>query len=153
MQAIHQTTQEVYLQRGVLIPSMYLWQIGYRLLPKLLGAETAAKVAGHGGDPLSSVAMHNFPNLVRHDMVPPPAPRCKVMGLDVTGFATIGFGGVDFQAPLEIDEAAPNGVFGADPRLCSAETGKRLTEELVDLGARFVAHHAVHAKAHKKGGK
>lgn len=150
VQAIHQTTQDVYRERGVLIPSLYLWQIGYRLLPKLIGAETAAKVAGHGGDPLSSVAMHLFPQLIRADFVPPPAPRCSVMGLDVTGFGALGFEGIDVQVPLELDEIAPNGVFGADPRLCSAETGRRLSEELVGIGARFVAHHARHAPTHVK---
>lgn len=151
VQAVHQATQEVYLQQGVLVPSLYLWQIGYRLLPKLLGADTASKVSGHGGDPLSSVAMHLFPHLVRSDLVPGPSARCKVMGLDVTGFATIGFEGVDIQVPLELDEIAPNGVFGADPRLCSTETGERLTSELVRIGARFVAHHAAHSSTHKKG--
>lgn len=150
VQAIHQATQEAYLAKGVLVPSLYLWQIGYGLLPKLLGAETAAKVAGHGGDPLSSVAMHLFPELVRKDMVPGPSPKQKVMGLDVTGFGTIGFEGVNIQAPLELDEIAPNGVFNADPRLCSDETGKRLTEELVRIGSSFVAHYAAHSPKHKK---
>ncbi len=148
--AIHQITQEVYLQQGVLVPSLYLWQIGYRLLPTLLGEETAKKVSGHGGDPLSSVAMHLFPNLIRTDLVPGPSARCKVMGLDVTGFATIGFEGVDIQVPLELDEIAPNGVFGADSRLCSAETGERLTREIVRICARFIAHHAEHSSKHKK---
>lgn len=150
VQAIHQATQETYLDKGVLVPSLYLWQIGYRLLPKMFGAETAAKVSGHGGDPLSSVAMHLFPDLVRPDLVPGPSARCKVMDLDVTGFSTIGFEGVDIQVPLELDEIAPNGVFGADPRLCSPETGKRLTEELVRIGSRFVAHYAAKSPAHKK---
>lgn len=153
VQAIHQATQEVYLQSGILVPSLYLWQIGYRLLPKLLGAERAGKVAGHGGDPLSSVAMHLFPHLVRKDLVPGPSPRCRVMGLEVTGFATLGFEDIDIQIPLELDEIAPNGVFGADPRLCSAETGARLTEEITRIGARFVAHHAAHSATHKKGEK
>lgn len=139
--AIQQTTQEIYRSRRIFIPSLYLWQIGYKLLPELVGAEQAKAVSGHGADPLSSVAMHLFPSLVRPDLVPAPLPVPKVLGLDISGFGTVTFEGVNVQVPVELDEIAPIGVFGGDARLCKPETGKALTERLVQIGSDFVLHY------------
>jgi len=140
--AIHQATQEIYRDTGVLVPSLYLWQIGYRLLPSIVGDEIASKASGHGGDPLTSVAMHLFPELVRHDLVPAPAAVPRVLGLEVSGFASVSFEGVDIQVPVEVNEIAPNGVFKADARLSSPDTGAALTERLVRIGASFVANYS-----------
>jgi creatinine amidohydrolase len=88
--------------------------------------------------------MHFFPDRVRRDMIPAPRDRPEVMGLPVTGLATVGFDGVNISVPLEVAELAPNGVAVGDPRLCSAETGAALAEKLIDFGARFVRHYAHH---------
>ncbi len=146
VQAIHEVTQEIYRARKVLIPSFYLWRIGYSLLPGILGADTAKRAAGHGGDPLSSVVMHLFPQLIRADMVPPPSTPPTVAGMTVSGFGTARFEGAEIAVPLELDEIAPNGVWNADPRLCSPKTGAALVEQLTELGARFVAHMATQQK-------
>jgi creatinine amidohydrolase len=147
--AIHQMTQDVYRERGILIPSFYLWQVAYRVLPSLIGAEKAARVAGHGADPLTSVAWHLFPDLMRPDLVPPPAAVPRVLDLEISGFGTFSFQGVDIQVPVELNEIAPGGVFRADARLSSPETGKLLVERLSAIGADFVAHYAAHADKRK----
>ena len=67
VQAIHDATQPFWVQRQILIPSFYLWRVGYGLLPGIVGEEKAKLVSGHGADPLTSVAMHLFPA--------PDAPR------------------------------------------------------------------------------
>jgi creatinine amidohydrolase len=139
---IQQTTQEVYRAHRVLIPSFYLWQVAYRLLPGLIGEEKAKRVAGHGADPLTSVAWHLFPELMRPDLVPEPAAAPRVLELPISGFGTVGFQGVDVQVPVELDEIAPNGVFRADARLSSPETGKLLVDKLAAVGADFVTHYA-----------
>jgi creatinine amidohydrolase len=140
VQAIHDTTQTVWLERGILIPSLYLWRVGYGLLPAIVGADIAARASGHGGDPLSSVAMHLFPDLIRHDLVPAPSPTPVVRGMTVSGFGTATFEGAEIAVPLEVEQIAPNGVWQADPRLCSAETGAALVERLSAIGARLAAH-------------
>lgn len=145
VQPIHDATQTVYRARRVLIPSFYLWRIAYGLLPGILDTDTTARAAGHGSDPLASVTMHLFPEWMRPDLVPAPAQPPPVMGLPVSGFGTLRFEGTEVQVPVEVDEIAPNGVWHGDPRLSSAETGAQLVEQLVDLGARFVAHYAAHA--------
>jgi creatinine amidohydrolase len=142
VQAVHETTQVIYRRHKALIPSLYLWRIGYALLPGILGAETAKQAAGHGADPLTSVAMHLFPQLMRPDLVPDPAPLQQVMGLPAVSFGNVRFGEAEIQVPVEYDEVAPNGVRAGDARLCSEKTGAALVEGLVDIGARFVRHYA-----------
>ncbi len=144
VQAIHDTTQAVLRETGALIPSLYLWQMGYALLPAILGAEAAAKAAGHGADPLTSVAMHLFPHLMRRDLVPEPSPLRDIMGMQAATFGQARFEGVNVAVPVEYDAVAPNAVRG-DPRLCSEKTGAALVEQLTEIGARFVLHYARHA--------
>jgi creatinine amidohydrolase len=144
VQAINETTQLVYRERKIIIPSLYLWSIGYALLPGILGAEKSKLAAGHGADPLTSVVMHLFPELIRADMVPAPGPLGKVMGLQTTSFGAAVFEGMPVALPVEYDEVVPDAVRTGDPRLCSAETGAALVEKLTDLGARFVRHYVEH---------
>jgi creatinine amidohydrolase len=139
VQAIHDATQRVWLQRGVLIPSLYLWRVAYGLLPAILGADTARRASGHGADPLTSVAMHLFPELMRPDLVPPAAPSPEFRGLRVSGFGTVDFEGADIAVPLEVAQTAPNGVWHGDPSLCSPQTGAALVEKLTEIGARLAA--------------
>jgi creatinine amidohydrolase len=144
VQAIHDATHPIWVERRILIPSLYLWRIGYSLLPGIVGAERAAKVSGHGADPLTSIGLHLFPALMRPDLVPEPLPRQQVLGLELTAFGVGRFEGAEVALPVEYHEVAPDGVRGGDPRLSSAETGAALVEQLTEIGARFVQHHASH---------
>jgi creatinine amidohydrolase len=142
VQAIHDATHPIWVERRILIPSLYLWRIGYSLLPGIVGPERAAKVSGHGADPLTSIGMHLFPGLIRADLVPEPLPRQHMLGLELTAFGVARFEGAEVAVPVEYHEVAPDGVRGGDPRLSSAETGAALVEQLTEIGARFVQHHA-----------
>ncbi len=137
---IHDATAEVYRRDGLVIPSLYLWQAGYALLPSILGADTAKKASGHGADPLTSVGMHLFPGLMRPDLVPNPTPLQQVIGLTATRFGAVSFMGVDVTVPVEYHEVAPDGVRSGDPRLCSPDTGAKLVERLTEIGAGLAAH-------------
>jgi creatinine amidohydrolase len=140
VQAIHDTTQRLWLDDGVLIPSLYLWRVGYGMLPSILGADVAKRAAGHGADPLTSVAMHLFPDLIRHDLIPAAAPAPTLHGMTVSGFGTATFEGVELAVPFEVDQIAPNGVFLGDPGLSAATTGAALVDRLADVGAKLAAH-------------
>ena len=136
-QAIHDATQEILLARGVLIPCFYLWKIAGALLPELLGAERAARSAGHGADPLASVAMHLFPELMRPDLVPTtPAPARQVAGMTISGFGAARLGEVEIGLPVELAGSAVTG----DATLCSAQTGALITARLVEAGVALIAH-------------
>ena len=146
VQAIHDASQAVYRARKVLIPSIYLWRIVNAPLTRIVGPDAVKQRVGHGADPLTSLYMHFFPDLVRRDMIPEPRPLPQVLGMPVTGFPTASFEGTEIGIPVELDEMAPNGVRAGDPRLCSAETGAALAEELIEIGARFVRYYAEHTK-------
>jgi creatinine amidohydrolase len=139
VQAVHDVTLRLRQESNIVVPSFYLWRVGYGLLPGILGAERARQASGHGADPLTSVAMHLFPDLIRPDLIPPPAPPPPFLGLKISGFGTADFEGAELALPLEVAEIAPNGVWNGDPRLCSAETGAALVARLAEIGARLAA--------------
>ena len=144
-QAIHDVTQEIWLGRGVLVPNFQLWRIAGQLLPSLLGAQRAARAAGHGADPLTSVAMHLFPQLIRHERLPAaPAPPREIFGLQAGSFGTAtftgSFEGIEIGLPLEVGDSAVT----ADATASSAATGALLVERLVALGAGLIARLSAH---------
>jgi creatinine amidohydrolase len=141
---IAEVARDLYLRDRTVLPSLYLWRIAYGMLPGIVGAEQSAKVSGHGADPLTSIGLHLFPELMRPDLTPEGAPlkRDPVLDLPFTGLGTASFEGAEVGLPNEYDEVYTQGVGKGDPKLCSAKTGAALTEKLTDVCARFVAHFA-----------
>jgi creatinine amidohydrolase len=141
---IAEVARDLYLRQRIVLPSLYLWRIAYGMLPGIVGAEKSAKVSGHGADPLTSIGLHLFPELMRPDLVPEGTPlkRDPVFDLPFTGLGTASFEGAEVGLPNEYDEVYAQGVGKGDPQLCSAATGVALTERLTDVCARFVAHFA-----------
>lgn len=126
---------------GLFVPSMYLWQVAYGQLPDLIGADKAAKSSGHGGDPLTSMGLHFYPNLLRDDLRRPAPTAATVKDLQVSGFSSISYDGANIQVPIEALEATETGAYNCDPTLSSAETGALLTERLAAIGAGLVRDH------------
>ena len=141
---IQVATREVHRATGMLIPSLYLWRIGYGLLPGIVGAAKSAAVSGHGADPLTSLGLHLFPELMRPDLMPAAAPikRNAALDLPYTALGAASFEGAEIGMPTEYDEIYNKGVAKGDPNLSSAETGAALTEQLVTICARFAVHFA-----------
>jgi creatinine amidohydrolase len=139
---IAEVARDIYRAHRRVLPSLYLWRIGYGLIPKIVGAEKSAKVSGHGADPLTSIGLHLFPNLMRPDLIPQAAPlkNDTVLGLPFTALGAGSFEGHEVAMPQEYDEVYNSGVGKGDPRLCSAETGSALTEQLTEICARFIKH-------------
>ena len=139
---IAEVARDIYRERRRVIPSLYLWRIGYGLMPKIVGAEKSAKVSGHGADPLTSIGLHLFPNLMRPDLIPnaKPLKNDTALGLPFTALGAASFDGHEVAMPQEYDEVYNAGVGRGDPRLCSAETGAALTEQLTEICARFIKH-------------
>jgi creatinine amidohydrolase len=141
---IAEVARTLYQRDGTVLPSLYLWRIGYGLMPGIVGAETSAKVSGHGADPLTSIGLHLFPELMRSDLMPQAKPlkRDPKLDLPFTGLGTASFEGAEVGMPNQYDEVYSLGVGKGDPKLCSAETGAALTEKLTEICARFIAHFA-----------
>ena len=147
--AIASVGREVYRRTGMLLPSLYLWRIGYAMLVRLLGPENAKTVSGHGADPLTSIGMHLFPDMVRRDMIPAPAPLKRNAALDLpfTSLGAASFDGAEVGLPVEYDDVYNKGVGTGDPNGSTAETGAALVEELTDIVARFAIHFAARTPA------
>ncbi|MGE0418134.1 MAG: creatininase family protein [Acetobacteraceae bacterium] len=145
--AFLETAQPIWRERRILIPSFYLWKIARGLMPSIVGAEATARTSGHGGDPLTSIATHLFPQFMRPDLTPPPHDAPDIWGMKVSGFGTARFEDAEIDVPIELAEITPDAVFGADARGCSAETGAKLVEAVVALGARFVRHYVTQSPA------
>ena len=141
---ISEVARTLWQDRKLLLPSLYLWRIGYSLLPGIVGADGAKAVSGHGADPLTSIGLHLFPELMRPDLVPAAAPLKddSVLGLPYTGLGTASFEGAEVGLPMQYDDTYNQGVARGDPRLCSAETGAALVEKLTALCAGFIGHFA-----------
>ncbi len=141
---VAEVARQVWQDQRVLMPSLYLWRIAYALLPGLIGPEKARAVSGHGADPLSSLGLHLLPELQRPDLVPDgqALKHDSVLDLPYSGLGAVNFEGAEIGMPMEYDDAYHDGVAGGDPRLSSAETGRVLSDRLVEVAARFVAHFA-----------
>lgn len=146
---ISEVARELYQRERIVLPSLYLWRIAYGMLPGIVGAEKSAKVSGHGADPLTSLGLHLFPELIRKDFIPAgkPMKRDPLLDLPFTGLGTASFDGAEVGMPNEYDEVYHDGVGKGDPTLCSAETGVKLAEKLTDVCARFIAHFAAKVPA------
>ena len=141
---IAEVAREVHRRTGMIMPSLYLWRIGYGMLPRILGPEMAKKVAGHGADPVTSTALHLFPELIRRDLIPAGAPlkRCAELDIPFTSLGAGSFDGAEVGLPHEYEAIYNLGVGTGDPTLCSEKTGATLVEQMVDVCARFVVHFA-----------
>ncbi len=144
VEPIAEVARELYRSRKLVLPSLYLWRIGFSLLPDLLGAEQSRTVSGHGADPLSSIGLHLFPELMRPDLIPEgkPLKRDPVLDLPFTGLGTASFEGAEVAMPNGYEDSFNLGVGQGDARFSSAETGAALTERLTEICARFIQHFA-----------
>jgi len=134
-------TRQLLASRGVMIPCLHLW----RIFPaeewqKLLGPEGAKARIGHGGDPITSVYMHYFPELVRQDLLPERRAWKKAIGLPTRSVSSVDFKGVPVSMPLDIAAMTDDGVLSGDSRFSSPEIGRAIAEHVVGFAADFVAH-------------
>jgi len=140
--AIDQVTARWRQEAGVIIPSFYLWKAAYGLLIDMFGPEGAAERSGHGGDPLTSIGLHYYPEILRPDLITDPAPDdLTFMGLPVASFNEVSYDGAPIQMPIDAVEAAPHGIRGGHPNFAAAETGKALAGRLSEIGAGLIRDH------------
>ena len=136
---IDQVLRKVRRETGVAVASIDLWRAIPESLWQDMHGENAAVARGHGGDPLTSLAMHLFPELMRPDLAR-PTTRYQAMDLPITGATGVRFEGMPLNLPLNADEVNPDGMMGGDPSLASAEKGRAIFDHLTGVCARLVAH-------------
>lgn len=137
---IDQVIRRLRAERGVIVPCINVW----RMLTDELWNEAHPGVGkgalGHGGDPLTSVYLHLFPDLVAKDGIPSPGGKKEFLGLPTSGLAAVRFQGIDINVPLDVTDICDDGIAGGDPTRSSAETGKRFVEHIVDTTTSFISY-------------
>ena len=136
--AVHEVTLALRKERGLVVPSFYLWKVARQLMERRIGASPRF---GHGAEPLLSLNM-----ALRADCVRPGAATAEggaLLGLRVKDFGALDFEGLSVDAPIEFD-SVPKAAIAAAWTAGSAELGAAVADDLVDAAARFVAHAAAH---------
>jgi creatinine amidohydrolase len=136
---IDQVTRRIRRERGVAVASINLWQILPQSEWTRLHGANAAAARGHGGDPLTSIGLHLFPELTRPDLMAAAMPRAA-LGLTTSGATSVLFEGVPVGLPLDVTDVTENGVMSGDPSLSSAAIGAEMVEWIVAFIARFCVH-------------
>ncbi len=136
---VDQTVRRLKQERRILIPCLNLWRLLPADLVTSLYGDRAGTALGHGGDPLTSVYLHLFPELMRMDLVE-TRDRKTALGLPIASLNAVRFEGQDVNVPLDADQINETGIVGGDPGVASAERGERLVEAIVALSVGFVTH-------------
>jgi creatinine amidohydrolase len=136
---IDDTTRRLRRERGILVPSINLW----RVLPQSewtrLHGENASAARGHGADPLTSIALHLYPELIRTDRIATQDGR-TAWGLPTAGADAVLFEGTSIGMPLHVTDVTGNGVMSGNARFSSAAIGAEMVAWITDFVARFCAH-------------
>ena len=135
MPLLEEVGRDIRRRRGVRVATVSpLAWITPQLRAEVYGSEHPN--TGHGSEPMQSLGMYLFPEDVRSDLIEPGnAPKWR--GERVQGTSTVFVDGQPVHMYLNYEEITPNGVLG-DPRLGSAEAGRRIVEHLVAVGVRMV---------------
>jgi len=145
---IDQSIRKIKLKKNVWIPCINLWRLMTPEKWTEFYGEQAANAFGHGGDPLTSVYLHLFPNLVRMDLVE-IGEKKEVLGLSTSGLNAVKFNGVDVNLAIDIDDICDSGIAGGNPAVSSAEIGKKIVDYIVDYCVAFI-HHFKTVNTHTK---
>ncbi len=136
---IDQSVRAIKEDHNIWIPCLNLWRMLTPEKWKELHGERAGEASGHGGDPMTSVYLHLFPDLMRMDLIR-KEERKTVLGLPPSGLNAVEFQGVDVNLPLDIDDICDSGIAGGNPTLSSAEIGKRIVDHIVGLSVDFIEY-------------
>lgn len=137
--ACEQVARELKAAHGIVIGSIYPWNLGYGLMRDTYEDVTSAY--GHGAEPETSAMLAMFPEDVSRERMasggyqpfagwqPQTYAKVTVPGQPVAG-----------TVYLDSDEVAPNGVTGSQ-RETSAERGRLWIERVVGFAVDFIRHY------------
>lgn len=137
---IDQVARKLRAERGVMIPWINVWRLVPESLWSALFGEEAARVRGHGGEPMASVYAHLFPDLMRPDLRTRRTARNNALGLPIRGILGARFEEGEVQMPIDCHEVDPSGVLGGHSEAATAERGKALADHIVGYTARLMRH-------------
>jgi creatinine amidohydrolase len=136
---IDQTTRLIKQRTGVVIPCLNIWRLMSPEAYKDIYGDKAGEAFGHGADPLTSVYMHFYPDLMRMDLIQSTAKK-RVWDLPTSALNAVKFRGVDVNIPLDVNEITDSGIVGGNPRVASAEAGAKIVDYIVEFTVAFLKH-------------
>ncbi len=137
---IDQVIRRIKRDRGLFVPCVNLWRLITPAKWREFHGEAGAANFGHGADPISSVYLHLFPDLVRPDLITTEAGKGSLIGLPTTGLSGVRFRDVEVNLAVDVTDRCGNGIAGGDPRASTAAIGQAITDYLVALVADFCVH-------------
>jgi creatinine amidohydrolase len=136
---IQKTLYNLKKKHSVWIPCIPLWKSITEQTWKEVHPELGTKAFAHGGDPMTSMYLHFYPELTRMDLAAAPQ-RNNVLGLPTAGLDTIIHNGMRVSVPIEVCDLSDNGSIGGDTSHSSAEKGEKLVERVVSTAADFIRY-------------
>ena len=98
--------------------------------------DMASPEIAHGGDFITSLNLHLFPDDVRLDLVETPQ-RLDYQGLHASNFNQLTFDGCLLHMAVDYREISPNGVLGSAD-MASADIGAAIMGEFLRIGVDIV---------------
>jgi creatinine amidohydrolase len=136
---IDQSIRKIKRERNIWIPCINLWRLMSAKDWEDFHPEVGPKAFGHGGDPMTSVYLHLYPELVRMDLID-MGEKKKVLGLPTSGLAAVKFNGMDVNLAVDIDDITDTGIAGGVPLKSSAEIGEKIVDHIVNFSVDFVKY-------------
>lgn len=135
MPLINHVARRIRRESGIVAAALEPWRLfSPAFLKKVYGLDSPP--IGHGSDPMTSLALHLYPEDVRMDLVD-EGHTGEFQGLPVKGMSQIPVGDVAGHIYLDMRDLAENGVLG-NTSIASADVGRQLIERVVEVGSRFV---------------
>lgn len=133
--ALMQLLRHIRRKTGRLIPIVS--PLGFGLTPEITKELYGDAKIGHGGEPMGSVGMYLFPDLVDLSQAEAWGSR-EFLGLKPSGLAGVTFEGCQVGLAINMEDITPPSGSLSDPLLASAERGQRIVETAVERLARFM---------------
>jgi creatinine amidohydrolase len=127
--------RKVRRDRGVLVPVVS--PLGFGLTPEISREIYGSATIGHGGEPMGSVMLYLFPDLVDVGGAEAWGAR-EFLGLPPVGLSGVLFEGSEVGLALNMEDVAPPSGSLSDPALASRERGQRIVEHAVARLVRFM---------------
>lgn len=128
-------TRQIRRKHSLLIPVVS--PFGFALTPEFQKELYEGAPIGHGGEPMGSIMLHLFPELVDLSRAEDWATE-TVHGLAPVGLNGLRFEGVTVGFPIDMEDITPPSGSLSDPGLASEERGRRIVEQSVGRLVRFV---------------
>ncbi len=134
-----QVAREMKAKHGLVIGSIYPWNLGYSLVRDTY--DDPAKAYGHGAEPETSAMLGMYPDDVVMDRLEAGTYH-SFAGWQVQNYSKVAVPGYTIPATvyLDSDEVAPNGASG-DGTVATAERGAIWIERVVGFAAAFIRHY------------